>query len=79
MSLSRSQPPARAPLSFQWHFNGTNLQGAVDAALTLTNVQLAQAGTYTVLVTNAFGSVLSSNAVLTVLDPWIVGQPKNQS
>ena len=68
-----------APLSYQWRFNGTNLAGATTNALTLTNVQVAQAGTYTVQVTNAYGSVLSSNAVLTVLDPWIVGQPQNQS
>ena len=39
----------------------------------------AQAGTYTVWVTNDFGSVLSTNAVLTVLDPWIASQPQNQT
>ena len=68
-----------APLSYQWRYNGTNLAGATTTALTLTNVQVAQAGTYTVQVTNASGSILSSNAVLTVLDPWIVSQPQNQS
>ena len=67
-----------APLSYQWRFNGNNLAGAVSSTLTLTNVQVAQAGSYSVLVTNALGSVVSSNAVLTVLDPWIIGQPKNQ-
>jgi hypothetical protein len=68
-----------APLSYQWLFNGISLPDATNAALTLTNVQVADAGTYTVAVSNAFGSVLSSNAVLTVLDPWIISQPKNQS
>ena len=68
-----------APLGYQWMFNGTNLAGAVNATLMLTNLQAAEAGSYTVLVTNAYGSVLSSNAVLTVLDPWIVGQPKDQT
>ncbi len=57
------------PLAYQWCFHGTNLPGAVSSALTLTNVQIAQAGTYTVLVTNNYGSALSSNAVLTVLEP----------
>jgi hypothetical protein len=68
-----------APLSYQWRYNGTNIDGAVTSALTLTNVQIAQAGTYAVWVTNILGSVLSSNAVLTVLDPWIIAQPHDQS
>jgi len=54
------------PLSYQWNFNGTNLDGATNASLTLANVQMSQAGSYAVLVTNAYGSVLSSNALLTV-------------
>ena len=54
------------PLSYQWSLNGTNIDGAMNTSLALTNVQLNQAGSYAVLVTNAYGSVLSSNAVLTV-------------
>jgi uncharacterized repeat protein (TIGR01451 family) len=54
------------PLSYQWNFNGTNILGAANTTLTLTNVQVSQAGNYTVLVTNLFGSVLSSNAILVV-------------
>ena len=54
------------PISYQWLFNWTNITGATNTTLTLTNVQLNQAGNYAVLVTNAYGSVLSSNAVLTV-------------
>ena len=68
-----------APLAYQWRFNGTNLAGAVNSALTLTNLQVAQAGTYAVLVTNGGGSVLSANALLTVRDPWIVTQPQSQA
>jgi hypothetical protein len=52
------------PLSYQWSFNGTNISGATYTSLTLTNVQLNQAGNYAVLVTNEFGSILSSNATL---------------
>ena len=55
-----------SPLSYQWRLNGTNLSGVNGATLTLTNVQLAQAGSYTVQVTNLYGAVTSSNAVLTV-------------
>jgi hypothetical protein len=66
-----------APRSCQWYFAGTNLlAGATNATLVLTNVQPAQAGAYSVLVTNAYGTVLSSNAWLTVLGaPVIVSQP----
>jgi len=64
------------PLSYQWNFNGTNLVGATNAILTLTNVQPSQTGNYTVLVTNMFGSILSSNAMLTVgISPTIATQP----
>jgi hypothetical protein len=54
------------PLSYQWRFNGTNILAATATALTLTNVQLAQAGSYTVRITNLYGAAESSNAVLTV-------------
>jgi hypothetical protein len=55
------------PLSYQWRFNETNLiAGATASSLVLTNVQLAAAGTYSVVITNAAGSVTSSNATLTV-------------
>ena len=54
------------PLSYLWRFNGSNLASATSATLTLTNVQPNQAGSYAVLITNVAGSVLSSNAILTV-------------
>ncbi len=55
-----------APLNYQWSFNGTNLDGATSASLTLTNLQPTNAGTYAVVVTNNYGSATSSNATLTV-------------
>jgi hypothetical protein len=54
------------PLSYQWRFNNSPLAGQTQSNLTLTNVQLAQAGPYTVVVSNAGGSVTSSVATLTV-------------
>ena len=53
-------------MSYQWRLNGTNIAGATSTSLTLSNVQPAQAGNYSLRVTNAFGSTDSSNAVLTV-------------
>ncbi len=54
--------------SFQWKFDGTNIAGGTNATLTLTNYEPAEAGTYTVTVTDPAGSTTSSNAVLTTLD-----------
>ncbi len=66
-------------LSFQWQFDGTNIVGATDTNLTLTNVQPYNAGTYSVTVTDSTGSTLSSNAVLTVgYSPSITAQPQSQ-
>jgi len=71
------------PLSYQWYFNGTNfLAGATNVSLTLTNVQLTNAGNYSAVVTNLMGSLTSSNAVLTVLSPYhpsITTQPASQA
>jgi trimeric autotransporter adhesin len=55
-----------APLSYQWRKAGLDVSGATNASLTLNNVQTNQAGSYTVLITNTWGSVTSSVAVLTV-------------
>jgi hypothetical protein len=67
-------------LRYQWTFNTTNIANATNDTLTLTNVQLNQAGTYAVVVSNQFNSVLSSNATLTVLTPAaITAQPTNQA
>jgi hypothetical protein len=58
-----------SPLSYQWSFNGTPVLGATDASLVLTNVQMSQAGLYSVVVTNAYGSAPSTNANLSVVFP----------
>ena len=55
------------PLAYQWNFGGTNIMDATNAILTLANVQLTNAGNYAVVITNIYGLVTSSNAVLTVL------------
>lgn len=54
------------PLSYQWKKNGSNLSGATSATLTLSNVQIADAGDYTVVVSNSAGSATSASAALTV-------------
>jgi hypothetical protein len=56
-------------LSFQWQFNGTNLPGATTSTLMLTNVQPAEAGNYTVLITNVAGLAASAAQLIPVLPP----------
>ncbi len=46
-----------------------NISGATGDALVLTNVQSANAGRYSCIVTNSLGSATSRTAVLTVLQP----------
>jgi len=67
------------PLSFQWFLDGAALTQGTSSTLLLTNAQAASGGYYSVLVSNLFGSVLSSNAPLTVdLFPVILVQPQSQ-
>jgi hypothetical protein len=62
-------------LSYQWSHNGNPLVNATASTLTLSNVQLADSGTYTVWVSNPYGSAGSDNAVLTVYVPACVPAP----
>ena len=54
------------PLTYQWFFNGTNIDGATNQNLTLTNVQSAVAGSYSVRVQDLSSTVYSLPAMLTV-------------
>ena len=58
-----------APLTYQWLLNGASIPGATNSSFTLSNVQTADAGTYSAQVANSAGTALSSNAVLTVTQP----------
>lgn len=52
--------------TYQWYFNGTALNGATGASLSLSAVGGTNAGDYTVVVTNGAGTVTSNKATLTV-------------
>lgn len=54
------------PFGYQWQKDGSDIPGASEAILSLPAVQLSDAGSYTVVVTNAGGTVTSEPAVLTV-------------
>jgi len=75
--VSAVGPP---PLSYQWRLNGAPIPGATNATLVLTNVQLDQAGDYTVLVSNPVGTVASAAAQLVVpVPPRLLSQPQSQT
>ena len=65
-----------APLSYQWQRSSTNLtdhgniSGSATRFLTLTNLALADAAGYSVVVSNAYGAVTSTVAHLTVILPF---------
>jgi hypothetical protein len=64
-SVTASNPYAGA-LSYQWQKNGVDLAGATLATLVLDPVQLADAGDYSVVVSNSVASLTSLAATLTV-------------
>jgi uncharacterized delta-60 repeat protein len=53
--------------TFQWCFNASPIPGATDTTLSLTSLQLGNAGLYSVVVANSSGSVTSAPALLTML------------
>jgi len=73
------------PLAFQWLkagaplADGGNVSGAQTTALALRDVLHTDAGNYSVAVSNALGSVTSTVAVLTVIEPDIAAQPTSES
>jgi hypothetical protein len=57
------------PLIYQWRLNSNNIPAATNSSLLLANVSNTNAGVYAVLVTNLYGSKLSSNATFAVQVP----------
>ncbi len=53
-----------APLRYQWRRNGANISGATDACYVIPSADLPDGGTYTVVVANDFGIVVSAPAPL---------------
>lgn len=63
-------------LAYQWYFNSNLVVNATNSALTFSDVQTSDAGSYFVVVTNGYGAITSSLATLTVVvPPTIVTQP----
>jgi Ig-like domain-containing protein/immunoglobulin I-set domain protein len=69
------------PFTFQWRRDGVNVSGATSAVLTFNSVALPNAGTYSVVVSNSAGAIVSNNTTLDVgpaagaVAPSITSQP----
>jgi uncharacterized delta-60 repeat protein len=66
-------------LMYQWQRNGTNISASTNSELVLENVQAGDAGSYTIIVSNALGFAVNSNVFLAVIEasPFIISGPSN--
>lgn len=55
-----------ATLTYQWYLNGIAVMGATNSSYTISGATSTNAGTYTAIVANLYGTVISSNAALTL-------------
>lgn len=62
-------------LTYQWFKNGQILSGKTTATLNLNAITTAEAGSYTVVVSNDQGSVTSNAAVVNVNAPAVISSP----
>lgn len=56
-------------LAYQWRYNGKYISGATANTYTVANAQPANAGAYSVVITNNAGSSIINTAFLSVLGP----------
>lgn len=63
------------PISYQWRFNSQDIPGATNDILTLPQVRFDQTGYYSVAVGNPFGEIVSSKALLSVVQVLVWSKP----
>ncbi len=56
------------PIRYQWRLNGVNITGATNASYSISNLQAATAGAYTVVVSNQYDFVISEVAAVACFD-----------
>lgn len=73
------------PLDWQWQKDGVGLVenapalGTRSNVLVIPSVSASDAGSYSVVVSNAFGWAISRPALVRVMDPLLLVQPANQA
>jgi uncharacterized repeat protein (TIGR03803 family) len=59
---------AAPPVSYQWFYNGSNaLAGCTGNQLQFDSLQFGQAGSYTLVISNAYGMITSAPAMVSVI------------
>ncbi len=80
-----SEAGGSTPTSYQWFKEGVglndggNIWGAQTPMLTLSNVLAIDAGKYSLIASNAYGSLSNLITSLTVADPFISSQDNSQA
>lgn len=70
------------PFQYQWQDNGTNISWGTAGTLVITNAQIANSGSYTVVIANSYATNTSPALTLTVLPatpPVFLQQPSPAS
>lgn len=65
-SLFQVAATGSTPFTYQWQFNGNNIDGATNTTLSIQGVNWTHAGTYQAIVVNSAGSTNSLPVKLTV-------------
>jgi hypothetical protein len=70
-----------ATLTYQWKKAGTDIANATGTTLAITNAQVANEGSYTVVVSNGIGTAATSTAATLSIKtaPAIITQPQSQA
>lgn len=76
-SLSLNVNASGSGLTYQWYFGTTLLLGETNPIFNIASVDIADAGSYSVVISNLCENVTSTTAVVTVNDlPTISNQPQ---
>lgn len=77
LSITATGTPTRV---YQWRRDGIAVPGGTGPSLVLSSVELADGGSYDVVVTNSCGQVTSDSALITILEPPVFAlQPASAS
>jgi hypothetical protein len=64
-------------LTYQWQFDTANILGATSSSYAIASAAYTNAGSYTCVVSNSFGSITSPAAILTVDSPPVFANLTN--